>query len=206
MLTQLIGLIAATLTTAAFLPQAIKTWRTKSTGDLSPFMFLIMCTGVLLWLIYGLLIKNTPIILANSVTICLASIILFFIVRPDRTQKIKHIAIWVNDIEQMKDFYINNFKATAGKKYYNRKKGFQSYFLSLSSGTQIELMNRDNIKVHESKNHFAISVGSAQMVDILTNTFKQNGINVISWPRLTGDGYYESMIEDIEGNLVEITI
>lgn len=74
----IIGLLAATLTTISFLPQAIKTWKTKSTKDISLGMFLMFTTGVLLWLIYGVLIKDIPLIVANTVTLCLASTILWF--------------------------------------------------------------------------------------------------------------------------------
>jgi len=78
----LIGLIAATLTTISFLPQAIKSWKTRSAKDLSLGMFATFCTGVLLWLIYGLLNRDLPIILSNAVTFVLALAILIL--------KIKH--------------------------------------------------------------------------------------------------------------------
>lgn len=71
-----IGLIAGCLTTIAFIPQLTKTWKTKSAKDVSLLMFLIFCTGVLLWLIYGLLIGSLPVILANLVTLILAGAIL----------------------------------------------------------------------------------------------------------------------------------
>lgn len=74
----LIGLAAGFCTTAAFLPQVIKTWKTKSAKDLSLGMYSIFCTGVLLWLIYGIMISDLPIILANAVTLILAVSILFF--------------------------------------------------------------------------------------------------------------------------------
>jgi len=74
----IIGLLAATLTTISFLPQVIKTWKTKSTKDISLGMFLMFATGVLLWLIYGTLIKDIPLIVANAVTLCLTSTILWF--------------------------------------------------------------------------------------------------------------------------------
>lgn len=73
-----IGILAATCTTLAFLPQVVKTWRSKSAKDLSLGMFLIFFTGVALWLTYGLLIYNLPIILANSVTLLLAGSLLLF--------------------------------------------------------------------------------------------------------------------------------
>jgi len=76
--TEIIGLIAGLLTTAAFIPQVIKTWRTKSAKDLSLVMFLLYCLGVLLWSIYGLMIDQFPVILWNIITLALASVILYF--------------------------------------------------------------------------------------------------------------------------------
>lgn len=67
----LLGLVAGTLTTLAFLPQVVKTWRTKSSNDLSVGTLGMICTGVLLWLIYGLLVGDLPIIAANAVTLVL---------------------------------------------------------------------------------------------------------------------------------------
>lgn len=74
---QIIGFTAATLTTLAFVPQAWRVFRTKSCGDLSLWLFLIFSLGVLLWLIYGILVTDLPIILANTVTLVLALYILF---------------------------------------------------------------------------------------------------------------------------------
>ena len=73
-----LGLIAGALTTIAFLPQVIKTWKTKKTEDISLGMFLILCSGILLWLIYGLLTNDLPLVLANGVTFLFAVIILLF--------------------------------------------------------------------------------------------------------------------------------
>ncbi len=81
MLATIIGLIAATCTTISFLPQVIKTWKSKSAKDLSLGMFLIFCIGTLLWLIYGILVKDIPVISANSVTLVLSSILVYFKVR-----------------------------------------------------------------------------------------------------------------------------
>ncbi|WP_217495854.1 SemiSWEET transporter [Mangrovivirga cuniculi] len=75
---EIIGIVAGCCTTIAFLPQVIKTWRTKSARDLSLSMFLIFFTGVLLWLIYGIVVADLPVILANSATLFLAGILLFF--------------------------------------------------------------------------------------------------------------------------------
>jgi lactoylglutathione lyase len=204
---KIIGFVAACLTTGAFVPQAIKTWRTKSTDDLSPVMFILFCLGILLWLFYGIMKHDLPMILANSVTICLAGIILFYVLKPMNTKKIEHIAIQVQDLEKMKDFYVDNLGAKAGKQYTNIKTGFSSYFISLSSGTRIELMHYDNQEpVKDNKNHMAISLGSRQKVDSFTENLRNKGVRIVQIPRTTGDGYYESVIEDIEGNLIEITV
>jgi MtN3 and saliva related transmembrane protein len=72
-----LGLAAGTLTTAAFVPQLVKAWRSKSTGDLSWNMLIIFSTGVLLWLIYGIWIDSLPVILANAITLLLQTGILF---------------------------------------------------------------------------------------------------------------------------------
>ncbi len=76
--TTALGLAAATLTTAAFLPQVIKTWRTRQTRDISLGMFLVLCLGICLWLVYGILRGDLPLILANAVTLALAGTILAF--------------------------------------------------------------------------------------------------------------------------------
>lgn len=126
--------------------------------------------------------------------------------------KIEHLAIWVDDLEQMKDWYSKSFKISAGEKYENLTKGFSSYFLSFSSGSRIELMNRKDIVESPQPRgmvsglaHFAISVGSKEIVNQMTAEFRTLGITIISEPRTTGDGYYESVVEDPEGNWIEIT-
>lgn len=76
--TTAIGLAAGTLTTIAFIPQVTKIWRTRSTKDLSLGMFLVLCCGIILWLIYGILTEDIPVLVANGATLCLAATILFF--------------------------------------------------------------------------------------------------------------------------------
>ena len=127
--------------------------------------------------------------------------------------KIEHIAIWTSDIEKMKNFYLKFFNLTSNEKYYNPKKLFSSYFLSFQNGARIELMHRPDvsefIKNADTKlglTHFAISVGSKEKVDQLTEEIRTSGYEVIGEPRTTGDGYYESVISDPEGNQIEITI
>jgi len=126
---------------------------------------------------------------------------------------IVHIAIWTYDIEKMKEFYLNFFDLECSEKYYNEKKKFSSYFLSFRDGPRIELMHKPEfsttIKSSSSKlglAHFAISVGSKEKVDQLTKSIRLEGYQVVGEPRMTGDGYYESVISDPEGNLIELTI
>lgn len=126
--------------------------------------------------------------------------------------RLEHIAIWVSDMEKMRDFYCAYFQATASDKYINPKTKFESYFLSFTQGGRLEIMYRPDIETDSSKQertglaHFSISTGSAGAVDSLTEKLRQNGYQVISGPRTTGDGYYESMILDPENNRLEITI
>lgn len=124
--------------------------------------------------------------------------------------KIEHIAIWVKDLEKMKDFYLHFFDMKSNEKYYNPKKNFSSYFLSFNDGARIELMHNPDISEFIEKSklglaHFAISVGSKEKVDLITENIHENGYQIIGEPRTTGDGYYESIIADPEGNLIEIT-
>ncbi len=126
--------------------------------------------------------------------------------------KIEHLAIWVEDLEEMKKFYLKFFELKSNDKYVNNIKQFSSYFLSFASGARIELMRKPDLhkSPHAAKEklgfaHFAISVGSKEKVDSLTNLIRENGYTVVGEPRVTGDGYYESVISDPEGNLIEIT-
>ena len=126
--------------------------------------------------------------------------------------KIEHLAIWVDDLDKMKDWYCRSFAMSANEKYENLKKGFNSYFLSFSSGTRIELMKRSDIQKSGNPRgivsgfaHFAISVGSEEKVLLMTEEFRIQGISIIGEPRTTGDGYFESVIEDPEGNWIELT-
>ena len=127
---------------------------------------------------------------------------------------IKHIAIWSKDIDKLKVFYETYFQAKAGKRYVNKAKQFESYFLNFASGASLELMQKpgiselpgDGYKQFTGFNHLAVSVGSKEQVDSLTARLKKDGFRIISEPRQTGDGYYESCVLDSDGNRVEITI
>lgn len=127
--------------------------------------------------------------------------------------KIEHIAFWVEDLEKAKDFYQTYFGMIASDRYHNPTKNFTSYFLSFKEeGTRIELMHRPDIAVTSGQRglvtgitHLAISVGSKEQVDQLTERLRTDGFTIAGEPRTTGDGYYESVVLDTEGNLVEIT-
>ena len=123
---------------------------------------------------------------------------------------IHHIAVWVSDLEKMRDFYIKYFDGTSNTLYHNQKKHFKSYFLSFDDGSKLELMQSS---VDQRSNgiclgyaHIAFSLGSKDRVDSLTKLLAGDSYTVVSGPRITGDGYYESCILDPEGNRVEITV
>lgn len=126
---------------------------------------------------------------------------------------IDHLAMWVNDLEGMRNFYESQFGAKASAKYHNPTTDFSSYFLSFTAGARLEIMQKPNIATKgESNNehlgliHFAISVGSKGKVDSFTEKFRNDGLRIIGEPRTTGDGYYESIVLDPEGNRIEITV
>lgn len=128
--------------------------------------------------------------------------------------RIEHLAIWVKDLEKMKAFYEQYFGAVAGEKYINPHKRFSSYFLQFGEGCRLELMHRPDIPSnrndvdaqHTGLIHFAISVGSEEAVDRLTERLRKDGYAVVGEPRRTGDGYYESVVLDPESNRIEITV
>jgi len=128
--------------------------------------------------------------------------------------RIEHVAIWTQDLTALKDFYCTWFQAEAGLKYANEVKGFESYFLTFPSGTRLELM-RSAVKTEQSPEpaktpvgyaHIAFSVGSEIRVDALTEQLREAGYTILDGPRRTGDGYYESVVLDPDGNRVEITV
>jgi lactoylglutathione lyase len=125
---------------------------------------------------------------------------------------INHVAIWVRDLEAMKDFYCLHFGGSANGKYENPDKWFESYFITFKNGARLELMRiiqRNKISMYTDTiglAHLAFSVGSREAVDALTETLRRTICTVASNVRTTGDGYYESVICDPEGNLIEITI
>ena len=125
--------------------------------------------------------------------------------------QIEHIAMYVNDIEKTKEFFVKYFNATSNEGYHNPNTDFRSYFLSFDDGARLEIMNRSQMKDEEKTLnrtgyiHIAFSLGSKKQVDDLTERLRNDGFSVVSGPRTTGDGYYESCIIGIEGNQIEIT-
>ena len=126
--------------------------------------------------------------------------------------RIEHIAMYVKDLEAAKEFFIKYFNATSNEGYHNKTTDFRSYFLNFDDGARLEIMNRPQM-VDDEKNlnrsgyiHIAFSLGSKAAVDALKEKIKNDGYDVISGPRTTGDGYYESCIIGIEGNQIEITV
>ncbi|MCM1362936.1 MAG: VOC family protein [Clostridiales bacterium] len=126
--------------------------------------------------------------------------------------KIEHIAMYVNDLESTKEFFIKYFDATSNNEYHNLKTDFRSYFLSFDDGTRLEIMNKPNMLDYKKDVnrtgyiHIAFSLGSAEKVDQLTAKLLEDGYEVISGPRTTGDGYYESAVIGFEGNQIELTV
>lgn len=128
--------------------------------------------------------------------------------------RIEHVALWVSDLERLRIFYQEHFGAEASQKYVNPAKRFESYFLRLASGARIELMQSPlaggapgggGAPVHGYA-HIALGVGSTEAVDALVARLRSRGVETVDGPRWTGDGYYEAVVLDPEGNRIEITV
>jgi len=126
--------------------------------------------------------------------------------------RMEHVAMYVNDLEEAKNFFIKYLNAKSNDGYHNKNTNFKSYFLTFDDGARLEIMKKPNMVVsdknltHSGLHHIAFSVGSMEKVDELTERLSKDGYQVVSGPRITGDGYYESCIIGIEGNLIEITV
>ena len=124
---------------------------------------------------------------------------------------IEHVALYVNDLEAARDFFTSYLGGKSNDGYHNPCTGFRSYFISFDDGARLELMSKpEMVDKEKSLNrtgyaHIAFSIGSKEQVDELTEELRTAGYEVVSGPRTTGDGYYESCIVAIEGNQIEIT-
>lgn len=127
--------------------------------------------------------------------------------------KIEHAALYVRDLEAARHFFETYFAAKSNALYHNQRTGFQSYFLTFDEGARLEIMTRDEDLTDGSHDllftgyhHLAFSLGSPEAVDQLTVRLEKDGYPVLSGPRVTGDGYYESSIQAFEGNEIELTV
>ena len=127
---------------------------------------------------------------------------------------LEHVAIWTNNLENMKNYYSRYFDGVPNDKYTNEKKGFESYFLTFVSGARLELMQmpaippnlNDTVKAqHQGIIHLAFGVNTMQEVDDKAEQLRENGYPILSGPRKTGDGYYEFETLDPENNRIEVT-
>ncbi len=125
---------------------------------------------------------------------------------------IEHAAMYVRDLDGARDFFIKYFGAAANEGYHNKKTDFRSYFLTFDDGCRLEVMNKPGVGTADPAVermglvHLALSVGTKENVDALTDRLRQDGYEVRSGPRVTGDGYYESCVVAFERNLIEITV
>jgi len=127
--------------------------------------------------------------------------------------KIEHVAIWAVDLEALRAFYEKYFDARSNAKYQNERRRFTSYFLTFPGGGRLELMHQPDIqRITDPASseefvgyaHLGVEVGSRAAVDALTKRLQGDGFRLLDGPRLTGDGYYESMVADPEGNRIVI--
>lgn len=126
--------------------------------------------------------------------------------------RIEHVAMYVNDLERTRDFFVKYYDGKSNDGYHNVKTDFRSYFISFDDGSRLEIMNKpEMVDVEKDLNrtgfvHIAFSVGSKERVEELTQRLQKDGYQVVSGPRTTGDGYYESCVVAIEGNQIELTV
>ena len=124
---------------------------------------------------------------------------------------IEHIALFVNDLEKARDFFVKYLNGISDEGYYNPSEEFRSHFINFDDGARLEIMSKpgvdddDKEKERTGYDHLAFSVGSKEKVDELTKQLSEAGYEVLRGPRTTGDGYYESCIVAVEGNRIEIT-
>lgn len=126
--------------------------------------------------------------------------------------KIEHVALYVNDLEAARDFFVTCLNGRSNDGYHNKTTDFRSYFITFDDGSRLEIMTKPGLAdLNKPLNrtgyvHIAFSVGNKEKVDELTEKLRSAGYEVVSDPRTTGDGYYESCVVAIEGNQIEITV
>ncbi len=126
--------------------------------------------------------------------------------------RIEHVAMYVKDLEAARDFFVTFLDGRANGGYHNPGTGFRSYFIRFDGGARLEIMTRPELSDDEKRPdrtgyaHIAFSVGSRARVDEVTRRLREAGWEIVSGPRITGDGYYESCAAVVEGNLIEITV
>lgn len=120
-----------------------------------------------------------------------------------------HIALWTNDMERLRDFYVWYFEGKSNEKYVNPKKGFASYFVSFEEGPSLEIMQRQDVTEryepeHIGLAHLAFHADTNAQVDRMIGRFRTDGYTIAGETRTSGDGYYEGVVLDPDGNRVEI--
>lgn len=127
---------------------------------------------------------------------------------------LEHVAIWTDQLETLKDYYVRYFGAVPNDKYTNSKKDFHSYFLSFASGARLELMTMPGIPANQNDTvqqqhkgiiHLAFGAATIQEVEEKANQLRADGFPILSGPRKTGDGYYEFETLDPDNNRIEVT-
>jgi lactoylglutathione lyase len=127
--------------------------------------------------------------------------------------KLEHIAIWTDNVELLRNYYVSFFEGQSNEMYINPKTQFQSYFISFESGARLEIMSMPNIPEntndtinaqHKGIIHIAFSVATKQEVDAKAALLQANGFELLNGPRVTGDGYYEFVTLDPDMNRLEV--
>lgn len=124
--------------------------------------------------------------------------------------RLEHVGLWVRDLDGVAAFYEKYFGARVGGLYQNPRKGFESRFLEFAGGARLEVMRRTDVTTRAADEqlglaHVALAIGDEAAVDALAARFRADGTPPLDGPRRTGDGYYECVVRDPEGNRVEVT-